>query len=199
MPLFRDPAAPRRGLVLCAGRFNVRRIDRPLHLLFWQRLMSAGIRTADGDEAGEVGHRYHIGLLFERGSCAFLGLLKPKGCCVEPPGCVHRLVMAACCFIILQRASTLAVMLACRFLHADYYFIPINTRMIISSDLATWALPYVKRTWPYWRRDNGTRHFIIHTGNPRASGLYQGNFAYNSPRALDAGPLSGRVQQPSWA
>lgn len=36
------------------GRFNVHgnlnRLDRPLYLLFWQRLLSSGVRTANGDE-----------------------------------------------------------------------------------------------------------------------------------------------------
>ncbi|KAG2497997.1 hypothetical protein HYH03_004256 [Edaphochlamys debaryana] len=31
--------------------FNIRRVDRPLHLLFWQRLMSTGLRTTNGYEA----------------------------------------------------------------------------------------------------------------------------------------------------
>ncbi|GLC51474.1 hypothetical protein PLESTB_000506400 [Pleodorina starrii] len=31
--------------------FSAPRLDRPLHLLFWQRLMSSGIRTLNGDEA----------------------------------------------------------------------------------------------------------------------------------------------------
>lgn len=36
------------------GNFNVfgnlARLDRPLYLLFWQRLLSSGVRTPDGDE-----------------------------------------------------------------------------------------------------------------------------------------------------
>ena len=31
--------------------YNTQRIDRPLHLLLWQRIMSAGVRTTDGDAA----------------------------------------------------------------------------------------------------------------------------------------------------
>ncbi|KXZ45290.1 hypothetical protein GPECTOR_56g386 [Gonium pectorale] len=34
-----------------AGWFNFKRLDRPLHLYFWQRLLSSGARTADGDAA----------------------------------------------------------------------------------------------------------------------------------------------------
>ncbi len=32
-------------------RGNTRRMDRSLHLLFWQRLLSSGARTADPDRA----------------------------------------------------------------------------------------------------------------------------------------------------
>ncbi|GFR41319.1 hypothetical protein Agub_g2003 [Astrephomene gubernaculifera] len=35
----------------CTSWFNIKRLDRPLHLLFWQRLMSAGLRTTRGEEA----------------------------------------------------------------------------------------------------------------------------------------------------
>ena len=31
---------------------NLNRLDRPLYLLFWQRLLSAGVRTPNGDEVG---------------------------------------------------------------------------------------------------------------------------------------------------
>eukprot|EP00798_Chlamydomonas_sp_ICE-L_P014563 gene14563-20604_t len=31
--------------------YNAGRLDRPLFLLFWQRLLSAGVRTLDGDNA----------------------------------------------------------------------------------------------------------------------------------------------------
>lgn len=50
-------------------RYNSRRVDRPLHLMFWQRLLSSGARTADGDSAdwygcaeGEEGLTGKVGL-----------------------------------------------------------------------------------------------------------------------------------------
>ncbi|KAG2448653.1 hypothetical protein HYH02_006010 [Chlamydomonas schloesseri] len=78
--------------------FNIKRLDRPLHMLFWQRLMSAGLRTVNGDEA-------------------------------------------------------------------DYYFIPLNTRTLMAPEQAAWVLPYIRKTWPFWDRDQGHRHLIIHTGD----------------------------------
>lgn len=38
-------------LQLCPCRLNYKRLDRPTHNLFWQRLLSSGARTADGDKA----------------------------------------------------------------------------------------------------------------------------------------------------
>ena len=32
-------------------RFNHMRLDRPLNFLFWQRLLSSGVRVADGENA----------------------------------------------------------------------------------------------------------------------------------------------------
>ncbi|GIL43551.1 hypothetical protein Vafri_1253 [Volvox africanus] len=78
--------------------FNIRRLDRPLHLLFWQRLMSAGLRTADGNEA-------------------------------------------------------------------DYYFIPVNTRTELAPGMVDWTISYIQTTYPWWSKDLGHRHLIIHTGD----------------------------------
>lgn len=87
---------------LCAPsmqrRYPFLRLDRPLHVLFWQRLMSAGVRTLDGDKA-------------------------------------------------------------------DYYFIPVNTRGALANDQMKWALEHIRTTYPWWAKDNGHRHLVIHTGD----------------------------------
>ncbi|EFJ44782.1 acetylglucosaminyltransferase [Volvox carteri f. nagariensis] len=75
------------------------RMDRPVHLMFWQRLMSSGMRTLDGNKA-------------------------------------------------------------------DYFYIPINTRTgSLAREELEWTLPYIKKTYPWWSKDNGNRHLIIHTGD----------------------------------
>ena len=55
------PTLPRLPLLTCVlslpltpsspPRFNPLRLDRPLFYLFWQRLLSSGVRVADGEEA----------------------------------------------------------------------------------------------------------------------------------------------------
>ncbi|EFJ44781.1 acetylglucosaminyltransferase [Volvox carteri f. nagariensis] len=97
-PTRRQPPKCPQPYIGFFSRFNIRRLDRPLHLLFWQRLMSAGIRTVDGDEA-------------------------------------------------------------------DYYFIPVNTRTELAPGMVEWVLSYIRRTYPWWSKDNGNRHLIIHTGD----------------------------------
>ncbi|GIL72456.1 hypothetical protein Vretimale_4167 [Volvox reticuliferus] len=78
--------------------FIVSHLDRPLQFLFWQRLMSSGMRTLDGNEA-------------------------------------------------------------------DYFFIPIFTRGALVREQFKWVLPYIQTTFPWWSKDNGHRHLIIHTGD----------------------------------
>ncbi|GLI68736.1 hypothetical protein VaNZ11_013227 [Volvox africanus] len=73
-------------------------VDRPLQFLLWQRLMSAGMRTLDGNEA-------------------------------------------------------------------DYFFIPINMRGALVREQIEWVLPYIQTIYPWWSKDLGHRHLIIHTGD----------------------------------
>lgn len=77
---------------------NTRRLDRPTHQLFWQRLLSSGARTADGNTA-------------------------------------------------------------------DWYFIPVRCRGHQDKHLLPQAIDYIKKTWPWWNRTGGSRHFAIHTGD----------------------------------
>ena len=77
---------------------NTRRLDRPTHHLFWQRLLSSGAMTADGDSA-------------------------------------------------------------------DWYFIPVRCRGHQDKELLPGAIEYIRKTWPWWNKSRGSRHFAIHTGD----------------------------------
>ncbi len=79
-------------------RVNTRRLDRPTHNLFAQRLLSSGARTADGDAA-------------------------------------------------------------------DWFYVPIRCRGHSDGDIVARAIEYIRKTYPWWDRFGGGRHFFIHTAD----------------------------------
>ncbi len=44
------------------------------------------------------------------------------------------------------------------------YFIPVRQRMTLDSHFMDAAVKYIRRTWPWYNRTEGHRHFVIHTG-----------------------------------
>jgi len=86
--------------------FNPVRLDRPLYYLFWQRLLSAGVRVADGEEA-------------------------------------------------------------------DFYFLPIKARMgRHDTEVARFAVEYIREHWPWWDRYEGGKHIVVQTGDMGRNDMY---------------------------
>lgn len=51
---------------------------------------------------------------------------------------------------------------------ADYFLVPFLLRQRRDHDVhLAQALAYVQQAWPFWRRDNGSRHLIVAQGDAR--------------------------------
>ena len=54
---------------------------------------------------------------------------------------------------------------------ADYFYIPLNIRGPSESMQMVKAVEYVRSNWPWWDKNHGARHLIIHTGKREGSGI----------------------------
>jgi hypothetical protein len=117
---------------------NLKRLDRPTHNLFWQRLLSSGARVADPEQAD---------WFFIPVSVA----PNPSICSLQAGGHAFNMLYMD----PAQGVPLLGFMLCC---------CQVRQRGMGDKDLLADAVDYIRSKWPYWDRYDGGRHFAIHTG-----------------------------------
>lgn len=178
-PVNGSVSPPPRLCKRCPARYNYLRCDRPLHLLLWQRMMSAGVRTLNGDEVvracvvaaqrlcgDSTAHRGAASGL-SVGSCGLFSCPYNAATRVQRPAPCHASLSGLAQGSQTRSEGPARGLRCCLCAHAqaDYYFLPLNTRAHSAADDIVWTVQYIRATFPWWDRNGGGgRHLIIQTG-----------------------------------